>query len=56
MTIIKQLEVGYMDNFCYIVGCEVTRKAMVIDPGADVDHILSEAKKEDLEIITISVM
>ena len=51
--IIKQLEVGYMDDFCYIVGCEVTRKAMVIDPGADVDHILSEAKKEDLEIVTI---
>ena len=51
--IIKQLEIGYMDNFCYIVGCEATRKAMVIDPGVDVDHILSEAKKEDLEIVTI---
>ena len=51
--IIKQLEIGYMDNFCYIVGCEVTRKAMVIDPGADVDRIMSEAKKEDLEIVTI---
>ena len=24
MMIIKQLEVGYMDNFCYIVGCEDT--------------------------------
>jgi glyoxylase-like metal-dependent hydrolase (beta-lactamase superfamily II) len=53
MMIIKQLEVGYMDNFCYIVGCEVTREAMVIDPGADVDRILSEAKEEDLEIVTI---
>jgi len=51
--IIKQLEVGHMDNFCYIVGCEVTRKAMVIDPGAYVDRILSEAKKENFEIVTI---
>ncbi len=51
--IIKQIETGYMDNFCYVVGCEITRKAMVIDPGADVDRILSEAKKEGLEIITI---
>ena len=51
--IIRQIEVGYMDNFCYIVGCEVTRKAMVIDPGDDVDRILSEAKKEDLEVVTI---
>jgi len=42
-----------MDNFCYIVGCEVTRNAMVIDPGADVESILAEAKKEALEIVTI---
>ena len=51
--IIKQIETGYMDNFCYIVGCEVTRKALVLDPGADVDRILSEAKKEELKIVTI---
>lgn len=48
--IIKQLEIGVMDNFCYIVGCETTRKALVIDPGADVAHIMSEAGKEGLTI------
>lgn len=48
--IIKQLEIGMMDNFCYIVGCETTRKALVIDPGADVAHIMSEADKEGLTI------
>ena len=48
--IIKQLEIGDMDNFCYIVGCEATRKALVIDPGADVELILSEAEKEALVI------
>ena len=37
--IIKQLEVEYMDNFCYIVGCEDTHQAMVIDPGSDVERI-----------------
>jgi len=52
-VIIKQLEVGYMDNFCYIVGCEDTRRAMVIDPGADVARILSEAEKEGLNIVKI---
>ena len=51
--IIKQLEIGYMDNFCYIVGCENLRKALVIDPGADVERILSVADKEGLEIETI---
>ncbi len=40
--IIKQIAIGYMDNFCYIVGCENTRKALVIDPGSDTERILSE--------------
>jgi glyoxylase-like metal-dependent hydrolase (beta-lactamase superfamily II) len=53
MMIIKQLEIGYLDNFCYIVGCENSRKALVIDPGADVERILSVADKEGLEIETI---
>jgi glyoxylase-like metal-dependent hydrolase (beta-lactamase superfamily II) len=51
--IIKQIATGYMDNFCYIIGCETTRQAMVIDPGSDVERIVSEAEKENLEIVTI---
>jgi len=51
--IIRQLAVGNMDNFCYLVGCEKTRKAMVVDPGADVERIVAEAKKENLDIETI---
>jgi hydroxyacylglutathione hydrolase len=53
MMIIKQLAIGYMDNFCYIVGCENTRQALVIDPGPDAGRIVSETEKEDLEIVTI---
>jgi hydroxyacylglutathione hydrolase len=51
--IIKQLDIGFMDNFCYIVGCEKTRKALVIDPGHDVDQIVSATEKQGLEIETI---
>jgi len=51
--IVRQLEVGHMDNFCYLVGCEKTRKAMTIDPGADVERIMAEAEKERLVIETI---
>ena len=51
--IVRQLEVGHMDNFCYLVGCEKTRKAMAIDPGADVERVLAEAEKERLDIETI---
>jgi hydroxyacylglutathione hydrolase len=48
--IVIQLPVGSMDVFCYIVGCEKTRDAMVIDPGGDTDLIALKAKKERLNI------
>jgi glyoxylase-like metal-dependent hydrolase (beta-lactamase superfamily II) len=51
--IVKQIEVGVMDNFSYLVGCEKTRRAMVIDPGGDVELIVLEAQKEGLEIVCI---
>jgi len=53
MMVIKQIAIGYMDNFSYIIGCENTRQALVIDPGSDVDQIVSIAQKEGLEIVTI---
>jgi glyoxylase-like metal-dependent hydrolase (beta-lactamase superfamily II) len=51
--IIKQLNVGYLNQLCYIVGCNKTRKGIVIDPGGKVDKILSEVKNYniDLELI-----
>jgi glyoxylase-like metal-dependent hydrolase (beta-lactamase superfamily II) len=53
MMVIKQIAIGYMDNFSYIIGCETTRQALVIDPGSDVDRIVSVAQKEGLEIVAI---
>lgn len=40
--IVKQLIVGSMAVCCYIVACEKTKKAAIIDPGGDVDVILAE--------------
>ncbi len=51
--IIRQLEIGMMDNFSYLIGCPQTRKALVIDPGDDVAAILSAAENEDLTIVAI---
>jgi glyoxylase-like metal-dependent hydrolase (beta-lactamase superfamily II) len=51
--IIRQLEIGAMDNFCYLIGCEQSRQALVIDPGGDVATILSAASAEGLTITTI---
>jgi len=51
--IVKQIAIGYMDNFSYLVGCEDTRQALVIDPGPDVERIVSLAADENLDIVTI---
>jgi glyoxylase-like metal-dependent hydrolase (beta-lactamase superfamily II) len=48
--IIKQVKSGYMNNFSYIVGCEKTRLAIAIDPGAQAERILCVAEKEYLQI------
>jgi hydroxyacylglutathione hydrolase len=48
--IIKQLLLGYLDNFTYIVGCEKTKEAIVIDPAAHAEQIAGTAEKEGLTI------
>ena len=35
---------------CYIVSCEKTKKAAIIDPGGNEDKILSACKKDDLTV------
>ncbi len=35
---------------CYIVSCEKTSKAAVIDPGGDEDRILDACKKDNLQV------
>lgn len=39
-----------MDNFSYLVVCEQTKEALVIDPAGDVDVIIKEVKNCDLMV------
>jgi glyoxylase-like metal-dependent hydrolase (beta-lactamase superfamily II) len=48
--IIKQLPVGPIQANCYIVGCEETKEAVVIDPGDEEERILAEIEDEGLII------
>ena len=48
MMIIKKLVVGFLETNCYIVGCERTKKAFIVDPGAESSRIIEEVKKEHL--------
>ncbi|MEA3544829.1 MAG: MBL fold metallo-hydrolase [Thermodesulfobacteriota bacterium] len=51
--IFDTLPTGPLEVNCYIIGCEETRKAVVVDPGGDVDHILQLLKKHQLEVVMI---
>jgi hydroxyacylglutathione hydrolase len=48
--IIKKLEVGPIMANCFILGCESTKEAAVIDPGDDADRILMELAKSELKV------
>ncbi|NWH04208.1 MBL fold metallo-hydrolase [Desulfobacter latus] len=47
--IIRKLEVGPIMANCYIVGCEETKQAAVIDPGDDADRILMTLAEAELK-------
>lgn len=51
--IIRQLAVGPIQANCYILGCETTQAAAVIDPGDDPERILAEVQRAGLTIACI---
>jgi hydroxyacylglutathione hydrolase len=51
--ILKTLVVGPIQSNCYIIGCERTREAAVIDPGGDADRILITLAKDRLRCVYI---
>jgi hydroxyacylglutathione hydrolase len=51
--IIKQIKVGFMEVFCYILGCETTKKALLIDPAGDEERVVDTAGELGLAIESI---
>jgi len=51
--ILDTLPTGPLEVNCYIVGCEKTRKAVVIDPGGNVSDILETLQKHQLDVVMI---
>jgi glyoxylase-like metal-dependent hydrolase (beta-lactamase superfamily II) len=52
-VIIKGLAVGPIQANCFVVGCEASRAAAVIDPGDDADRILAAIQDADLKVTCI---
>jgi len=48
--ILESLPTGPLEVNCYILGCETTRKAAVIDPGGHVDQILALLERLELQL------
>ncbi|MGD0153601.1 MAG: MBL fold metallo-hydrolase [Thermacetogeniaceae bacterium] len=51
--IVKSLAVGSMMANCYLVWCEATKEALVIDPGGEGRRILAEIAQEHLRVLYI---
>jgi glyoxylase-like metal-dependent hydrolase (beta-lactamase superfamily II) len=51
--IIESLTVGPIQANCFVVGCEDTRKAAVIDPGDEADRILMSLAEHSLKVEAI---
>jgi glyoxylase-like metal-dependent hydrolase (beta-lactamase superfamily II) len=47
---LKQMQVGHMAVFAYLLGDPATGEALVIDPAADIDGILAQARQNNLTI------
>jgi hydroxyacylglutathione hydrolase len=48
---VKQLELGPMQNFVYVVGDPVARECIVVDPAWDIDGIIGTAQANDMTIV-----
>lgn len=46
----KQLEIGPMQNFVYLLGSKETRRAVVVDAAWDIGAILRAAAEDEMEI------
>jgi glyoxylase-like metal-dependent hydrolase (beta-lactamase superfamily II) len=48
---LRQLEVGPMQNFVYLIGDRDTHEAVVVDAAWDVDAIIEQAARDDMRIV-----
>ncbi len=52
---LRQLELGPLQNFVYLIGCPQTHEAAVVDPAWDVPKILETARQDGMRINRIII-
>jgi hydroxyacylglutathione hydrolase len=50
-VVLKQLELGPMQNFVYLIGDAMARECVVVDPAWEIDDIVRTAEAADLRIV-----
>lgn len=51
--IIESVVVGPLLVNCYVLGCESSREGVVLDPGHDVERILSVVSRHGLKVVSV---
>lgn len=51
--ILKRIIVGPFQANCYLIGCEATREAAIVDPGGSEERILHLIRETDVEVIAV---
>lgn len=51
--ILKQMEVGPMENFLYFIGDARTREIAIVDPAWDADYLRHEADKNEYKVTSV---
>ncbi len=52
---LKQMELGPMQNFVYLVGDPATKQCVVVDPAWEIDTIVGAAAADDMTIVAALV-
>jgi len=47
----KQIPVGYMGNFVYLIGDKSAKECAMVDPAWDVDSVLKQAEKDGMKVV-----
>lgn len=47
----RQIPVGYMANFSYLIGDKNAKECALVDPAWDVDAVLKEAEKDGMKVV-----
>lgn len=47
---LKQIEVGPMENFVYLIGDREKRECVMVDPAWEVDRVLAEAAADNMKV------